>query len=82
MTFAYCWNHLEAAVVTEAADIKSVSERSKLQGGTEIIGAVITIQDFTNGKCQVCGRYRQFYWVIGLCNGCWVIQLVNVGPIV
>lgn len=67
MTFTCCWNHLEAAVVTEAADIKSVSERSKLQGETEIISAVITIQDFTNGKCQVCeGHLHLLLWLSGV----------------
>jgi hypothetical protein len=69
MTFTRCWNHLEAAVVTEAADIKSVSERSKLQGGTEIISAVITIQDFTNGKMSGLRETSPLAVVVKWCSG-------------
>jgi len=60
MTFICCWRHLEAAVVTEAADIKATSESSKQHGGTEINSAVITIQEYTQGRCQVCGQPSLF----------------------
>jgi len=60
VTFTCCWNHLEAAVVTETSQMKAESERSKQQGGTEMVGGTITIQPYTSGQCQVCGKPSLF----------------------
>jgi len=60
MTFICCWNHLEAAVVTEATAIKAESQRVKTEGRTEVLSATIHLQPCTTSKCQVCGKDSLF----------------------
>jgi hypothetical protein len=56
MTFICCWEHLEAAVVTEAAAIKAEIQRVKI----EVLDATIHVQPHTASKCQVCGKNSLF----------------------
>ena len=60
MTFICCWSHLEAAVVSEAAQIKARSQQSQAVGGSEVVSATITISGYHQGKCQVCGADSVF----------------------
>jgi len=60
MTFICCWEHLEAAVVTEAAAIKAEIQRVKVEARTEVLDATIRIQPHTLSLCQVCGKNSLF----------------------